>query len=871
VTGPLSRLRRAGLALPAALLAIGVPAAAAHTPGEIAALPDPGALSAELVQDVGGRGASLSPVRYRYLDKLDGRLQDVAAGRLGSGSADAARLAAERQGVTTSPQGDALVDVYVTGDVAGAADALRTAGMRIIATSAGGPQRVVEGYLAPAALPVAAALATTRAIAAPLTRAATGSVTSQGDAIAHGPAAARLLGPNGAGVAVGIISDSIDAAGGGVAGSQGTGDLPADVTQVGPLASSGTDEGRAMAEIVYDEAPGLSRIVFGSADGGPVEKAQTIADLVSSGVKVIADDTSYFTEPFFQDSDVSEAVDRAKAAGVAYLISAGNDGRQGWEGTYTGGATEDFDPGPAVDAVQTVGTVTAGQPATYVVLQWAEPWGRAATDFAVDVYSFSGGVPSFAYTVDDDNIVGGLPEEVVPVSASSGTIAFGIAIRRVSGTASPLLKYIDFTNGAGTTTIERGANSGSIAPDGASSRGALAVAASPFGTPATPESFSSRGPVMRLFDINGRALAAPEVRQRPSLAAPDGVSTSVPGFAPFYGTSAAAPAAAGIAALILSAKPAMSIDELYAIMTSPANATDCPAAGNPDIDCGAGFLRADAALAMGLDPTPPAITATISPPAPDGPDGWYRGPVSVTWTVADGESPVVAPTGCGPASAGDGISQLACSATSAGGTASLPVTIKRDSTPPSAPVITGIQATTYTAASLPKAAAIACGAADPNSGIAACGVAGYSAAIGPHVVTATATNGAGLTSSATLAYSVAKPAAISGLKLAKRTTFARLAASGVAVTVHVASAATRLTITVVVHVAATPARAARTITLVSPARRVPAGTRHLSIQLSAAARRRLEGARKGSVKVTVTGSSGSTQTTQLRASLTARR
>ena len=120
------------------------------------------------------------------------------------------------------------------------------------------------------------------------------------------------------------------------------------------------------------------------------------------------------------------------------------------------------------------------------------------------------------------------------------------------------------------------------------------------------------------FDAGGNPLAAPEVRQKPNLAGPDDVHTSVPGFGRFQGTSAAAPAAAGIAALIRSAKPAMAIDELYAIMTDPANALDCPAPGNPDSECGVGFVLADSALAMALDRRRRSIAPRVSPAAPDG-------------------------------------------------------------------------------------------------------------------------------------------------------------------------------------------------------------------------------------------------------------
>jgi subtilisin family serine protease len=76
------------------------------------------------------------------------------------------------------------------------------------------------------------------------------------------------------------------------------------------------------------------------------------------------------------------------------------------------------------------------------------------------------------------------------------------------------------------------------------------------------------------------------------------VSTTVPGLRTFFGTSAAAPAAAGIAALMLSADPALGVDELYAIMTDAANVSDCPASREPDPDCGIGFSLADRAVAM---------------------------------------------------------------------------------------------------------------------------------------------------------------------------------------------------------------------------------------------------------------------------------
>ena len=55
--------------------------------------------------------------------------------------------------------------------------------------------------------------------------------------------------------------------------------------------ASGTiDEGRAMAEIIYDGAPGITNMLFATGFGGAAIRATNIASLVSNGADVIADD-----------------------------------------------------------------------------------------------------------------------------------------------------------------------------------------------------------------------------------------------------------------------------------------------------------------------------------------------------------------------------------------------------------------------------------------------------------------------------------------------------------------------------------------------------------------------------------------------------
>ena len=95
-----------------------------------------------------------------------------------------------------------------------------------------------------------------------------------------------------------------------------------------------------------------------------------------------------------------------------------------------------------------------------------------------------------------------------------------------------------------------------------SAAGAMGVAAYPFFAPFVPEAFTSPGPVTIYFDKNNNRFRHPQIRQKPDLAAMDGANTTFffsdalqdpDTFPNFFGTSASAPHAAAIAALVLDA------------------------------------------------------------------------------------------------------------------------------------------------------------------------------------------------------------------------------------------------------------------------------------------------------------------------------
>ena len=240
--------------------------------------------------------------------------------------------------------GRALVRITLDGKVP-AASVLQSltgaAGVDVIASDLSYRKGVLEAYVPTSALH---GLATQKGVLAivPVAPMATnvGLTTSQGfvqHRVDQLPA-----GVDGSGITVGVMSDSYDtnAAPNSAALDIASGDLPGagnpnNTQPVAVLQDSpgGTDEGRAMLQIVHDMAP-KSRLGFATANGGQLNFANNIRSLAGlpgaphavPGFKadVIVDDVIYLDEPMFQDGIIAQAVDEVVAKGVSYFSSAGN-------------------------------------------------------------------------------------------------------------------------------------------------------------------------------------------------------------------------------------------------------------------------------------------------------------------------------------------------------------------------------------------------------------------------------------------------------------------------------------------------------------------------------------------------------------------
>jgi subtilisin family serine protease len=534
-----------------------------------------------------------------------------------------------------------------------------------------------------------------------------GLVTTEGDAQLRADQAREAFNLNGAGVTVGILSDSFDTDSEAVTDATedvASGDLPGPGNPCGHTQGVGVledlvgppgttiDEGRAMAQVVHDLAPGAS-LAFATAFTGEFGFGQNIRLLAAppaeggGGVDVIVDDVLYLADPFFQEGPIGVAIDEVTDDGATYFSSAGNnnllDGEgndiSSWEAPKfrdTACPPEleavaetklcmDFDPGEEPgEEDPTFGITVEPEEVLLVDLQWAEPWNGVETDLDIFLLDdegkpIAGSCPGLPVLGSCENNVGNPEEERAGSQQPFEAFAWEneeedeegnpipqevmVAINRcftteeekeneelgcnpdASETSMPRLKFALIQNGGGVSDIEYPKSEGgdTVGPtiyghNGSSD--AVTVGAVPFFDDSEPESYSSRGPVTHYFGpatgpVPGEPLAEPLTLTKPDLVASDCglttffVPTQIPGISRFCGTSAAAPHAAAVAALMRASNPGLSMAQVrtgLAASAQPVGAFGANAVG-------AGLV--DALGAVERVALPPTVAITDPPEA----------------------------------------------------------------------------------------------------------------------------------------------------------------------------------------------------------------------------------------------------------------
>lgn len=478
------------------------------------------------------------------------------------------------------------------------------------------------------------------------------TVVSEGDKAHAADLARTRRRVAGTGVKLCALSDGVDS----LATSQAAGELP--TVDVLPGQAGDGDEGTAMLEILHDLAP-KAELGFATAFESDASFADNIRALrFQGGCDVIVDDVLYFNEHPFQDGPIAQSVNAVTADGALFFSSAGNEGNtlDGTAANYEGdfadsgrgvgkfaGAAHDFDPGPAVQVFEPISPQSSAQ--IPVTLFWADPLGGAANDYDLYLFDANSNVVSFSQDVQDGNddpyeILGtptfggsGLRLAVVKFrgadryfqlsalgsrfkSSPDGLVAFttpgvlrghAAAVDAFATAAAPAAEPLPFDLEPGDPPNPAGPFENpftrSQLPERFTSDGPRRVFFRPDGTPITPGDFSSTGGT---------------VRAKPDITAADGVNTSVEDFAPFFGTSAAAPHAAAIAGLVLSGNPGFTTADVRQAFT--ATALDLVPAGVDD-RTGAGIIRADRVLAYTGSTPEPLVRAgapTVTPLEGDG-------------------------------------------------------------------------------------------------------------------------------------------------------------------------------------------------------------------------------------------------------------
>ncbi len=385
-----------------------------------------------------------------------------------------------------------------------------------------------------------------------------------------------------------------------------------------------------MIELIHDLAP-EAEILFYSGFNGFFDFADGIRALADAGADIIVDDLIYFAEPFFQNGAIAQAVNEVVNDGVVYFSSAGNSGEESYESDYrniTRGGLElhDFDPDPNVENGFQLLTIGANSTIN-LLLNWDQPspataGGDGATETDLDIFVFDPITEELVFEITTDNIAANLAYERISLTNNGDTdAALAFAFVKSAGPNPTRIKWINTDDDF--ESIQFDTNSSTIFGH-ANAQRAIAVGAVAFFEAkgfndrenSTIESFSSLGGTTLVLNSNGSRKSSPIIPIKPDFCATDGTNNTFFGNdivnnfngqpleddtnPNFFGTSAAAPHAAAVAALMLQADPNLEPRAIRTILRNSAEDMDNPLTADfdtgYDIKTGFGYINARKAV-----------------------------------------------------------------------------------------------------------------------------------------------------------------------------------------------------------------------------------------------------------------------------------
>lgn len=347
-----------------------------------------------------------------------------------------------------------------------------------------------------------------------------------------------------------------------------------------------TNHGELVAQTVFDYAPAAQYVFVNYHTEQDFQAA--VEWLIQRRPDVVVHSNSFIEGPFDGSGSAAQAVDRAAAAGIAWVNSAGNYAERHWEGQWA-----DADQDDALDWPTTPGwtfQVDAGKPITFA-LTWDQPDGAEVTDLdlLLEERTAAGGWVEVRASRDSQAAGARSAERFTGVSSGDGG-EFRVRVLLAGGPPPPG-RITLFSREIPMDALGDPAP-GSV-PTPGDADGSITVGAVDW-TNNGLKAYSSRGPT-------------DDGRMKPDITAPTNTRVlTATGPRSVGGTSNAAPNAAGAIALIIAARKRagapVDLAGLGDIVATQALDLGVP---GPDDQFGAGRVRVD------VDPPEIAVTPRV--------------------------------------------------------------------------------------------------------------------------------------------------------------------------------------------------------------------------------------------------------------------